>query len=174
MAELGRPKPVKLIVALIWARSRAFDLALAELTSQFGRIDALSDPSASHLGPYEPEMGLGLAKRIAAFETLIDPAELAPIKSHTVSMERAFTVDGRRGINLDPGYLTDGNLVLASAKPRSRRVYLRDGVYAELELVYQSGRFRPLPWTYADYRDASVLEFLEGVRATYLGQVRSS
>ena len=42
--------------------------------------------------------------------------------------------------------------------------YLRDGIYADLTLVFQKGGYRPLPWTYPDYRQGELLELLGGSR----------
>ncbi|MCK4548265.1 MAG: DUF4416 family protein [Candidatus Eisenbacteria sp.] len=174
MAIPESPTQAKLLIAVMTPDPRCFDLALAELESTHGAIDATSpeirDPHYRH---YEDEMGPALTKRILAFEKLVDPEQLVSAKTHTNAIELAFSIRGRRTVNLDPGHLTSGNLVLASAKSRSRRIYLRDGIYAELELVYQSGEFRPMPWTYPDFRRPEVLSFLSEVRQTYLAQLTS-
>ena len=57
-----------------------------------------------------------------------------------------------RPLNLDPGYITPAKLVLASTKDHAHRIYLRDGIYAEVTLAYRGGRWQPLEWTYPDYR----------------------
>lgn len=172
MAVVQNPPPVKLIVALMTADPRLFQKASRELESRCGPIDAASpDVRDDHFVHYEKEMGPGLVKRIVSFERLIDPAQLPAIKVETNALERRLSESGRRSMNLDPGYMTRGNLVLASATPRPRRIYLGDGIYAELELIYESGRFKPLPWTYPDYRQPAVLAFLEQVREAYLRQL---
>ena len=75
--------------------------------------------------------------------------------SHDI--EKTFSLDGRRQINIDPGYVTLAKVVLSSKKNYSHRIYLGKGVYGELELFYKDGRFNPLPYTYYDYRDDTVL-----------------
>lgn len=175
MAIQERSQPVKLIVAVMFSRQDLFDRVLGELEQYYGPADSVSPPiQIPEYTFYEAEMGAGLMKKIVAFENLFDAERLASVKTHTISIEHVFSVDGRRSINLDPGYLTDGNLVVASAKSRARRVYLRDGIYAEIELLYREGEFQPLPWTYADYRLADVLSFLNDVREVYLQQARES
>lgn len=120
---------------------------------------------------YEPTMGAGLRKQLFAFERLIDPAALPDIKHHTNALEVELAAGGRcaeaRPINLDPGYLTLAKLVLATGKDQAHRIYLRDGIYAEVTLHYRDGRFQPWPWTYADYRLPEVLAFLGEARAHY-------
>jgi hypothetical protein len=172
MAIPEAPTPVKLIISLMTPDPRYFDLALAELEATHGPSD-LSSPEIRdpHYEFYEEEMGPGLVKKIFAFEQLVDPGSLAPIKMQANSIELAFSVRGRRAVNLDPGYVTLGNVVLASAKPRQRRIYLRDGIYAELELIFRSGEFIPMEWTYPDFRRPEVLAFLIQVRAKYADQL---
>jgi hypothetical protein len=67
-------------------------------------------------------------------------------------------------VNLDPGLLTEENFILATGKNYSHRVYLRDGVFADLTLVYRKGEYLPLPWTYPDYASPAIREFLAQVR----------
>ena len=55
-------------------------------------------------------------------------------------------------MNIDPGYLTLFQLVLASAKPFSHRIYLDRGIWAEVTLLFRDGTFETLPWTYPDYK----------------------
>jgi Domain of unknown function (DUF4416) len=69
-----------------------------------------------------------------------------------------------RTVNLDPGLLTEENVLLATGKNYSHRVYLRDGVFADLALVYRKGEYRPLPWTYPDLASDGIRAFLAEVR----------
>ena len=97
---------------------------------------------------------------------------LRQMKSATVACERQFLFPDseRRMINLDPGVLTVDHLVLASHKSAGHRLYLGDGVYAELELWYVNGGFEPLPWTYLDYKTKEARVFFEKTRAVLLGR----
>jgi hypothetical protein len=78
---------------------------------------------------------------------------------------------GRR-VNLDPGYIEAGKLVLASTKNASQRVYLRSGIYAEATLLYYEGGFHGCSYTYPDYLWPETLAFLTRLRAIYLQQLR--
>jgi hypothetical protein len=75
-------------------------------------------------------------------------------------------------VNLDPGLLTLGKFMLATTKDQGHRIYLRDGIFAEVTLRYQAGAFEPWPWTYADYRRPEVHAFLQSARAFYREQLR--
>src|SRR5262249_9136900 len=83
------------------------------------------------------------------------------------ALARSGAYSEPRPLNLDPGYLVLGKFLLATTKDQSHRVYLRDGIFAEVTLRYHAGRFEPWPWTYADYRQPQVHEFLQQARAYY-------
>jgi len=67
-----------------------------------------------------------------------------------------------------PYPLTAASLVLATTKDRAHRICLHEGIHAEVTLLYERGGFRPLPWTYPDYRSAEVRSFFERARGLIL------
>jgi hypothetical protein len=69
-----------------------------------------------------------------------------------------------RPVNLDPGLLRLDSVVLASTKPAGQRIYLGSGVHAEVTLIYDKGGYRPLPWTYPDFRSREYLDYFERLR----------
>lgn len=101
------------------------------------------------------------------FKDLVDRAGLASIKLLTNDIENAYSIDGKRQFNLDPGLLTLENFVLATGKNRAHRVYLSDGIFADLTLVFRKGSYRPLDWTYPDYADKELIEILNRIREHY-------
>ena len=64
-----------------------------------------------------------------------------------------------RPLNLDPGYLTEAKLVLATTKDRDHRLYLSRGIFAEVTLHFHRGTWEARPWTYPDYQRADYHEF---------------
>ena len=112
-------------------------------------------------------MGAHLVRRMLAFKNLIRQNELPAIKLSTNRLEKEYSENGKRRVNLDPGYLLLERLVLASGKNFSHRIYLGEGIYADLTLIYQHGAFEKLPWTYPDYADQPMLAFLQQVRSKY-------
>ena len=72
-----------------------------------------------------------------------------------------------RPLNLDPGYLVLGKFLLATTKDQQHRIYLRDGIFAEVTLRFQAGAWEPWPWTYADYREEAVRAALKEMRDLY-------
>ena len=115
-----------------------------------------------------PRWALGLKKQFLAAERLIDPALLAAIKRQTNEWEAEYAALDRhpepRPLNLDPGYITAAKLVLASTKDHAHRIYLQDGIYAEVTLAYRHRAWQPLEWTYPDYRRADFQEFFTRCR----------
>ncbi len=121
-------------------------------------------------------MGAGLSRRFLSFERLISPEALAEIKRQTHAVEdryrRAEGAGRRRRVNIDPGHIDAGKVVLASTKGATHRIYLGAGIYAELTLLYYNGSFHPFPYTYADYLWPETTAFLGAMRARYLAQVK--
>ena len=72
-----------------------------------------------------------------------------------------------RPVNLDPGYVSSGKLVLATTKDQPHRVYLGRGIYAECTLRWRRGGFEPWEWTYPDYASEGHREFFGRVRTAY-------
>ena len=175
MTHAHPPKPAKLIVAMIAAKPEWFDCAVREMEREFGPADLRSDAFPFDITHYyDAEMGSGLLRQIAGFERLIDPSELAGAKLFTNCLESALAAELDAGVarpvNLDPGYVTEAKLVLASAKDFAHRVYLRDGVYAEATLRYdKAGRWQHFPWTFPDFRSGRYDEFLLRVREMLRG-----
>src|SRR5436190_239676 len=156
--------------ALAWSRER--------LTSLYGSIAIGSLPyDFHHTTYYAATMGAGLRKQFLGFERLISPDMLAGIKLQTNALEDEMARSGRfaepRPLNLDPGLLTLGKFMLASTKDQAHRIYLRDGVFAEVTLFFRAGQFEPWPWTYADYREPAVRASLAEFREYYRRQLPS-
>jgi hypothetical protein len=121
---------------------------------------------------YGDEMGEDLKKQFLSFEKLIMPDQLADIKNSTNEIEAEYSIEGKRTVNLDPGYLEESKLILASTKNYSHRIYLKDGIWAELTLSYASGKFVTHPWTYPDYQTEPAYDFLRKTREIYISQLR--
>lgn len=157
MATPSHPKSVLLLCAIISRYDDAYLWACSRLQEQFGPI-ALRSAAFEHRETtyYEKEMGADLKKWFVAFANRADSANLADWKLATNPLEAEFAAKGEhaepRPLNLDPGYLTEAKLVLATTKDRDHRLYLRDGIYAEVTLRYQAGAWKTQPWTYPDYQ----------------------
>lgn len=162
------PQPAKLVVGLFLAHRDLFALLAAELEAVFGRLDLVSAwMPFGQTTYYAREMGAELFRRVLAFQTMIAQDRLPEIKLATNAIERAHAMSGRRRANIDPGYLLLERFVLATGKNYSHRIYLGQGIYADLTLIYRQGAFQELPWTYPDYAEAPLRRFLLAVRGKY-------
>lgn len=169
---MGRPqppRPAKLFIAMLSSEQTMFELCRQQLCEQYGAIDMATDASPWNFTDYySSEMGLGLLRKFIFFEKLIDPAELASVKNFTnqIETDTAIVSSGktRRRINLDPGYLTEAKVVLASTKDYSHRIYIGGNIYAEVTLRYRRQSFEPLEHTYPDYRSSEYIEMFNKAR----------
>lgn len=104
------------------------------------------------------------------------PDEIAAIKIKTNALEEAIASEEKyvvaRPVNIDPGYINESRLILASTKDFSHRIYLRDGIYAEVTLDYRQGKYESFPWTFPDYKSSEYQEFFLLVRGHYVKKLK--
>ncbi|MBN2206773.1 MAG: DUF4416 family protein [Candidatus Aminicenantes bacterium] len=176
MADAKPFAPVKYVCGIIYADQAARDEAASRLTGLLGPVDLRSETFAFDMTEYyEKEMGRGLKRVFLSFAELGPPDRLAGIKLRTNGWEREIgsgTGEGRRAVNLDPGYLTASALFMATAKDFAHRVALRDGIYAHLELLFTRQGARALDWTYPDFRREAQTTFFLEARRIYLEAIR--
>lgn len=174
MSAPQQPKPAKLFLSLISASQEFITAALSELIEYYGILDFVSVVLPfDYTEYYYAEMGQPLVRRFASFDRLIAQEDLPGIKMQTNSLEAELSEGANRTVNIDPGYLLAERLVLASCKNYAHRIYLSQGIYADLTLVYQDKDYRPMAWTYPDYAEPKVRSWLRGLRQKYLIQLRS-
>lgn len=175
MAEIRAFKPVKLLCGIIFSQKEIKLKAEKKLPEEFGQIDLKSqDFPFNFTDYYQAEMGPNLYRCFLSFEKLINPEQLPAIKLRTNQLEKAlknFSPDLARPVNLDPGYLTASALIMATTKDFAHRVPLSQGIYAHLELLFLRKGVRLLDWSYPDFRQSGVQEFLLKVREIYLTQL---
>ncbi len=163
----------KLIIGVIYHEKDILDRALEILTREFGEIEAVSEEfsfSKEFSTYYDEEMGGEGLRRIYSFKETVDPSRQAAIKIRTNEIEAELSHDGGRQINLDPGFINHGRLLLATTKSTGFRIPLSDGIYTELTLFWARGGWQKLPWTYRDYQSERVQKFITEVRRVYLNQ----
>lgn len=163
----------KLIIGILTSRPHVMPEMHKTLESAFGTSDYSSEPlnfDCTHY--YDRELGTPIQRFFLAFEKLIDPERLAAIKIETNTIEQKYSDKGKRRFNLDPGLLSLDKLVLASTKDNGRRIPLKDGIYAEITLIYIQQEFRSLEWTYPDYATSRYRHILSEIREMYKEQLK--
>ena len=167
----------KLIIGVIYHDEEVLRQALDILTREFGEIEAVSEEfsfSGEFSTYYDEEIGGEGLRRIYSFKETVDPTRQADIKIRTNEIEAEFSVDGKRKINLDPGFINHGRLLLATTKETGFRIPLKEGIYTELTLFWARGGWQKLPWTYRDYQSERVQKFITEVRHSYLAERRKN
>jgi len=178
MPLAGPSGPARLVVGLLWSVPEDLALARERLAGRHG-------PPAREGGPwpfeatdyYTAAMGRELNRSFLVFAGDFARERLAEEKRAALDLEAEAAARAgapvARPLNVDPGYLTRASLVLATTKDRAHRIYLGSGVFAEVTLLYERGAFRPLPWTYPDFRSEPYLQFLSETRDALLGRLEA-
>jgi len=169
---MGRPKepnPSKLFMSLIVTEDEVLQRGLQDLRLAFGEIDFMSQRFPFNFTDYYAvEMGKDLFRHFITFERLVPMASLPDIKQTTNRLEEKWaSSDGKRRINIDPGYVCLEHILLATTKSYTHRPYLRDGIYADVTLIFRNKSFQPLDWTYPDYRQEEIISLFNGLRRQY-------
>ncbi|MFB3896633.1 MAG: DUF4416 family protein [bacterium] len=183
MGKIKDPIPVKLICGIISGSPELFDQAKQQLSQRYGAIDYISPimSFSQYTDYYEPEMGKDLQRQFISFEKLVDPIDIVSTKRTTnqieldlISASAGMTPNTEHGrmINLDPGYVSNAKLVLATTKDYQHRLYLGQGIYAEVTLRFRQGKFEPFEWTYPDYKTPEYLAIFNQIRAIYSEQLK--
>lgn len=174
MGKIKGPLPVKLIASMFTARGELLEEAKVRLSQEFGPIDYESEVLPfDHTTYYAAEFGENLKRRFVAFAELLHPGKLAEIKLLTNALEMEWAIEGKRRINIDPGYVSHSRLVLATTKNHAHRIYLGQGIYAEVTLHFRGGTFQPWPWTYPDYASPPLIAIFNHIRGLYVKQLRT-
>ncbi|MCB9510959.1 MAG: DUF4416 family protein [Deferribacteres bacterium] len=168
MAEPTSADPVKLFAAVLFADKNALEQTRTLLIEEFGTIDYTSPVfSFEHSDYYAEEMGWPLFRIFYSFHQLVDPGALATIKLVSNRIEQQLAHAGKRSINIDTGYVDYGKVVLASMKFHNQKIYLGDGVYADMNLLYEKGHFKTFDWTFPDFAGDTYEKILLHIRSKY-------
>ena len=173
MAVPQPPDPVKVFAAVLRSPLADTNAAREAMVEAWSSIDYSGDDVPFTVTDYyEPEMGGGLVRSILSFERLVEPESLTGLKLTANVIEGALSVDGRRSVNLDVGYLDLHKIVLGSGKYDAQKVHLGSGIYADIVCRYSEGAFHPYGWTFPDFRGGLYdKDFLE-IRRRYKRQLR--
>ena len=174
MGEATQFLPEKLVMAILISRLEREQELLEILDRTWGQPD-LCSPSMpfTYTDYYDTEMGPGIQRFFVSFRRLVDPSLAADIKLQTNRIEERFREGDARKVNIDPGLLCLSRFVLVTTKESAHRIPLSGGIYAEVTLLFHKGSYRPLEWTYPDFRSPEYLRILNEIRGLYKAQTHA-
>jgi hypothetical protein len=172
MSEPIIPSRAKLFIGVLFSSEVILDAVEKTLVKKFGDMDFRTKNIPFVHTKYYSDMGSAQFKVLFSFRKLIRREDIVEIKLYTNRLEKRFTENKIRKVNIDPGYLTLSNVYLATCKDFFHRTYLRKGVFLENEYRYVARRYQTWDWTYPDYQKPEYLFFFHEVRRMYHNQMR--
>jgi hypothetical protein len=175
MAEIRTPLPVKLFIGVLTSIPEVVPRAEERLVPLFGPVDARSESFLFDLTSYyDEEMGRPIRRCFFSFSELIQASAISEVKVKKKYLESALASEFSsvtRPINLDPGYVEQSKVVLASAKNFYHRILVAGGIYAEVTLHFRGGQWHSFPWTFPDFKTDRYHRFFTSVRDIYRRQL---
>lgn len=170
-----KPQDVKFFIGALFSDRELLKEAEEICVSRIGKIDHRSEAFPFEATSYyDNEMGTPIFRLFFSFDTLKSPGELAALKLQCNQIEDQLKTDQHRKVNLDIGYLDFHKMILASAKYNGQKIYLDNGIYADLTLVFENGAFHAVDNTFPDFKTGLYDEVFHGFRNTYKNQLKHS
>jgi len=174
MGQIQKPSAVKLIISIFTQNIEYFKSLELTLSRKFGAIDYNSPIlNFNHTLYYQDEFGKDLKRKLISFQKLINREDLYKIKIFTNEIEGNSSKQNKRQFNIDPGYITQSNLILASTKDFSHRIYIKDGIHQEVTMIFKDKTFHALPWTYPDYQTKECIDIFIKIRDILNSQLKA-
>ena len=175
MGRPTSPAPVKLFVVSLHRDVSILEKSIVQFKAEWGDTDFVSEDFVfDETDYYEQEMGSGLLRRFYSFAQLIDPERIVKAKLDCNRIEEQYLQDGRRQVNLDAGYLDTYKVILASAKFGGQKIYLREGIYADMTLTMYKGKWESLLWGFPDFKSGKYDQVLSQIRDLFKTQRRQT
>lgn len=165
--------PVKLFVGLIYRDEPVRSDVKEFMMRRWGIIDFESDPLPYTEAKIGEEMGSPLFRSFVSFNRLIDPGEIALIKMACMGLEERFRYQGKRRVNLDPGYVESHKVILSSSQPSPAKIYHSAGIYLDTVLLFVKEKCQSLPWSYPEFKNHLYDEYFLAMRGLYKEGLKS-
>lgn len=152
-----------LFFALMYKDKDILEKTIGELKNNFGDVvSKSSEYDFNFTSYYEKEFGMNLKKMIAIFDKKINKIDLVEIKNKITEIEKRFSVGNKRRINIDPGYVNNKEVVLASFKKKDFKEDLGNNVFAHKVLEFEDGNVNDFFHTFDDYKEKRIKDFFIG------------
>lgn len=150
----------KLFFALMYKDNEILENTINDLKNNFGNtISKSSEYDFNFTDYYEEEFGNNLKKIIIVFDNKINKENLVEIKNKTADIEKNYSIENKRKINIDPGYVNSKEIVLASFKNKDFKEDIGEGVYAHKVLGIENGEIISFFHTFPDFKNELVQNF---------------
>lgn len=170
--EIQTVDPVKLFIGVLYPSKIDIQVYYDHLKTVFGCFDEVSDVyDFDFTDYYQGEIGDSVSRQFISVDKLISPDDIVNIKLLCNQIEQLFSIDNRRHINLDPGYMDLHKLVLASAKYGRQKIYMNGGIYADPTLFFHKKEFHAYDWSFPDFSSGNYNSFFISIRNTYKKQL---
>jgi hypothetical protein len=175
MSQAVEPAPVLRMCSCLTGDRGLLPAVERKLVHAFGEV-ALKSPAFPFDGSdyYREELGDPIERFWYCFAALCGAELLPDVRRTTGRIEASFAADGKRRVNLDPGYLDLGKLVLASLKQAPDKIYMGRGVWAHTCLRYRFGELTAPDHSFADFRDGRFNGFMLEARKLYKTLLRNA
>ncbi len=165
-------KAVKIIVGLLYPADlqELRDWTRGRLSASFGEIERESASYPFDFTDYYRDIAASLLRCFFSFRGLRHPEGLVDWKRAAIDLERESQKRENacsRRVNVDPGYLDGARIVLASTKDNAQRIYLRDGIYAEVTICHRKSGWEKFSYTFPDFKSGRYDAFWDVVRADW-------
>ena len=168
VSQTVEPAPVLRLCSCLTAEPELLTTVESELVRAYGEV-ALRSPAFPFdtSDYYREEMGEGLERHWLCFQEPFGAEQLPEFRLTTGRIEAKLAADGNRRVNLDPGYLDLGKLVLASLKEAPDKIYMGRGVWAHTCLQFRWGEFTAPDHSFPDFQDGRFNTFMLKARNLY-------
>jgi hypothetical protein len=168
-----KAKPVKYFVGALFTDIHLLNKSINDMEGSFSHVDLQSDDFPFDITDYyNKEMGEPIFRRFLSFAELRSPGEIGEAKLTSNATENKYKVNGKRKVNLDVGYIDYDKVVLASTKYGIHKIYIGKGIYADMTLHYEKGKFIPYPWAFIDFKIDRYYKFFLELRELYKNQLK--
>lgn len=170
---MNAPK-VKKIAGILYPsdNENLLNWSIDELAKLWGRPEIFSAPVPFDKTDYYHDIAPNLTRVFVCFPGLAYAGELADWKHEAIKIE-AKSREPVRAVNIDPGYVDGARLILASTKDHAHRIYLRDGIFAEVTLRYRFKKWQSFDYTFPDFASRAYDKFLTQVRKLWLIEIKN-
>ena len=162
---------VKRITGILYPNDELLEWSIERLSEIWGKPEFRSKPVPFDKTNYYDEISPDLKRVFLCFPGLVNAGGLADWKHQAIEIE-AISRQPVRAVNIDPGYVDGARLVLASTKDHAHRIYIRDGIFAEVTMRYRFKKWTAFDYTFPDFASGVYDEFFLKVRRLWLQEVK--